>query len=428
MRVLLGVSGGIAAYKAAELVRRLRERNHEVRCALTRSAAAFVTPLTLEVLSGHPVYGEEYLQPSAARSRAGADPRLIGRAGPDPRFDDSIDEAHIAAARWASVLCVAPATAHLLARLALGLADDFLTTTALAFEGPLVVAPAMHSAMWRKAAVQEHLASLRRLGARVVGPVEGPLASGDVGVGRMADPELIAREVELAASGHETLAGRRVLVTAGPTQEPLDPVRFLANRSSGKMGFALAAEAARRGARVALVAGPVTLPTPAAVDRRDVATALDMERAVRELAPGSDLVVMAAAVADFRPSHPAPQKIKRAQGIPRAIELTANPDILAGVRQLAPGALLIGFAAETADLLAHAQAKLAAKDLDFLVANDVSRGDIAFGSDANEVLVLRRGGEPLFLSRRAKTDLAAGLLDLFTEALSRRERPTVIPG
>jgi phosphopantothenoylcysteine decarboxylase/phosphopantothenate--cysteine ligase len=401
LRVLLGVSGGIAAYKSAELVRRLRGRGHEVRCALTRNATAFVTPLTLEVLSGHPVYQEEYLAAGPG-----------GAAG---------EETHIVAARWADVLCLAPATANLLARLALGLADDFLTTFALAFTGAVVAAPAMHSAMWQKPVIQQHLDALRRRGVRLAGPVEGPLASGEAGVGRMAEPDEIVREVEAAAGGG-AMRGLRVLVTAGPTQEPLDPVRYLGNRSSGRMGFALAAEAARRGARVRLVTGPVALATPSGVARTDVNTASEMKQAVEAEALDADMVIMAAAVADFRPRRVAAEKIKRSR-VPAGglkVELDENPDILAGLRRTAPGALLVGFAAETADLETHARAKLAAKGADFLVANDVSRRDIAFGSDANEVTVFRSDGPPLFLARRPKMELAAALLDLFSEALRQR--------
>ncbi len=409
LRVLLGVSGGIAAYKAPDLVRRLRERGHQVRCVLTRSAAAFVSPLTLEVLTGSPVYQEEYL-----------------KAGPGGAGGE---EAHIAAARWAEVLCVAPATAHLLARLALGLADDFLTTTALAFTGPVVAAPAMHTAMWRHPAVQEHVEALRRRGVRLVGPVEGPLASGESGMGRMAEPEAIARALEEALPGGR-MRGLHVLVTAGPTHEPLDPVRYLGNRSSGKMGFALAAEAARQGAQVTLVAGPVALATPPSVTRIDVVSARDMEREVQAAAAGADLVIMAAAVADFRPRRAAGAKIKRslvpAGGL--TLELEENPDILAGLARTLrsrgedTGAVLVGFAAETEDLEGHARAKLAAKGVDFLVANDVSRRDIAFGSDANEVTIFRREGPPLFLARRPKSELAPALLDVFVEGLHERGR------
>ena len=394
LRILLGVSGGIAAYKSAELVRRLRSRGHEVRCALTRRAVSFVTPLTLEVLSGQPVYQEEYLAATG-----------------------SGEEAHITAAAWGEVLCVAPATAHVLARLALGLGDDFLTTTALAFAGPVVVAPAMHSVMWQKEATQQHVETLRRRGVWLAGPVEGPLASGEAGMGRMAEPEEIAQAIE-AACGGGPLAGRTVLVTAGHTHEPVDPVRFLGNRSSGRMGFALAAEAARRGARTVLVAGPVSLTAPPGVTRIDVTTAREMERAVHEQALGADLIVMAAAVADFRPRQAADRKIKKEQGLP-AIELEENPDILAGLRAVAPAAVLVGFAAETDDLERNARAKLERKGADFLVANDVSRPDIAFGSAENEVTVYRREGEPVFLSRRPKSELAASLFDLFAARLFR---------
>jgi phosphopantothenoylcysteine decarboxylase / phosphopantothenate---cysteine ligase len=414
VRVLLGVSGGIAAYKAAELVRRLRGLGCEVRCAATASARSFVAPLTLEVLSGRPVLGEEYLTPTG-----------------------SGEEGHIEAAAWADVLCVAPATAHVLARLALGLADDFLTTAALAFEGPLVLAPAMHTAMWAKPAVQEHAATLSARGARFVGPVLGPLASGEVGMGRMADPQAIADAVLAAGAAAparrngspagrgespetgDPLAGRRILVTAGPTHEPLDPVRFLGNRSSGRMGFALAAEAARRGARVVLVAGPVALPTPSGVERIDVVTAAEMEAAVARAAPAAELVVMAAAVADFRPRAAAPQKLKKERGIP-TLDLEPTPDILGGLRELAPGAVLVGFAAETEDLEGNARAKLARKRADFLVANDVSRQDIAFGAEANEVTVYRRDGPPVFFAREEKGALAGRLLDPFSTALDPR--------
>jgi phosphopantothenoylcysteine decarboxylase/phosphopantothenate--cysteine ligase len=236
----------------------------------------------------------------------------------------------------------------------------------------------------------------------------------------MAEPEAIVAAVE-AAAGSGPLAGRTVLVTAGPTHEPLDPVRFLGNRSSGRMGFALAAEAARRGARVVLIAGPVALATPSGVTRVDVVTAREMERAVHEHAPAADLVVMAAAVADFRPRRVAAGKIKKEERLPAAIELEENPDILAGLRAVAPRAVLVGFAAETEDLDRHARAKLERKDADFLVANDVSRPDIAFESGDNEVTVFRRQGEPVFFSRRPKPELAASLFDLFTATLSDRE-------
>ncbi|HVS01609.1 MAG TPA: bifunctional phosphopantothenoylcysteine decarboxylase/phosphopantothenate--cysteine ligase CoaBC [Thermoanaerobaculia bacterium] len=394
-RLLLGVSGGIAAVKAPDLVRRLRERDLEVRCALTRAAEAFVTPLALEVLSGHPVYGEAYLSP--------------GRDGV---------EQHVEAARWAELLLVAPATAHALARLAHGLADDFLTTAALAFRGPLVVAPAMHPRMWEHPATRRNCETLAGRGVRFLGPEVGPLASGEEGVGRMSEPQVLADAVAgMLAAG--PLSGARVLVTAGPTWEPVDPVRVLANRSSGKMGFALAAEAAARGAAVTLVAGPVALPTPWGVERVDVETAREMRDAALGAAPDADLVLMTAAVADFRPRDPASRKLKRQEGVPR-LELEATPDILADLVAAAPGAVVVGFAAETDDLRATARAKLERKGVDFLVANDVSRRDVGFGSDFNEVVVFRRQGEPVALPRAAKRQLAGPLLDLFAAALVPR--------
>lgn len=386
-RVLLGVTGGIAAYKTPELVRRLRDAGLEVHCALTPAARAFVSPLALEVVSGHPVYDESYLAP--------------GHGGV---------ELHIEVAARTDLMLIAPATERSLAALAIGLADNFLLTTALAFEGPILVAPAMHPAMWSQPALAARIAELRDRGVAVLGPVEGPLASGEHGLGRMMEiPDLVAAVV--ARLGGGSLAGRAVVVAAGPTHEPIDPARYLGNRSSGKMGFALAAEAARRGADVRLVAGPVALPTPRGVERIDVGTAREMGEAVGRLAARADVVVMAAAVADFRPAVEATRKLKRSDGPPR-FELVENPDILAGLVERAPQALRVGFAAETGIDAAEAERKLAAKGAHLLVANDVSRGDIGFGSDDNEVTVFRRGGEPVHLSRRPKGELARDLFDL----------------
>lgn len=398
-KVLLGVCGGIAAYKAVEVARRLQERGFEVRCSLTRSAAAFVTPLTFEVLSGHAVYEQEYLTPT-------------GRG----------EESHIALAGWADALCVAPATAHFLARLALGLADDFLTTTALAFRGPVVLAPAMHSEMWSHEAVAGHVAVLRRRGVAFVGPESGPLASGEVGMGRLSDPAEIADAVARTTdAARRDYVGKTVLVSAGPTYEPIDPVRFLGNRSSGKMGFAIAAEAACRGARTVLVSGPVELETPAGVERIDVSTALEMNEAMRAQAAGADLVVMAAAVADFRVRTVAGAKIKKKDGVPR-LELTANPDILSGLADVAPDALRVGFAAETEPSEAEAYAKLERKGAHFLVWNNVALQGVGFGADDNEVTVYRAEGDPIILSRRPKREIAALILNHFREALEERVR------
>lgn len=400
LNVLVGVSGGIAAYKTAELVRLLKQEGHSVRCAMTRAALSFVTPLTLEVLSGERVYQEEYL------------------AG-----DGSGEELHMSAADWADVVCVAPATAHTIARLALGLADDFLSTTLMAFDGPLVIAPAMHSIMWRQESVSANVETLRRRGAIVVGPAVGTLATGEVGIGRMVEPaELLAAIEGTAQPGR--LAGVRVVVAAGPTREAIDPVRFLSNRSTGKMGFALAGAAAAGGAETTLVAGPVSLPTPRGVERIDVTTAEEMHAAVRGAAAEADLILMAAAVGDFRPRTVRTRKIKKTDGSLASIELERTTDILAGLRSVAPNAVIVGFAAETDDLLDNARAKLKAKGADFIVANDVSRADVGFANDQNEVTVLGHGTEAHF-ERQSKHHLAERLLSYFERTAPWRERQPV---
>jgi len=303
----------------------------------------------------------------------------------------------------------------MLGRLAHGLAEEFLSTTALAFEGAVFVAPAMHAVMWTQPAVEANVASLRERGVRFVGPEEGPLASGEVGLGRMAEPETIVAAV-MRPSG--PLAGRSIVVTAGPTHEAVDEVRFLGNRSSGKMGFALAAEAARRGATVTLIAGPVVLPTPRGVARLDVVTAQEMDETTRREAAGADVVVMAAAVADYRPHEKYPGKLKKADGVP-VLDLVENPDILLGLATAAAGALRVGFAAETRDLEAHAQGKLASKRAHVLVANDVSRADIGFGSDENEVIIYLDDHEPVRLERASKSRIAEGIWDVVGARLAR---------
>ncbi len=402
-RILVGVCGGVAAYKSAELVRRLLDAGHEVRCAMTPSASAFLAPLTLEILSGHKVYREGYLEASGS----------------------GVEE-HIALADWAEVICVAPATANTLAALALGLGNNFLTTTVLAHSGHLMVVPAMHSNMWEKVVARGHVRELEAAGALVEGPAEGALASGETGLGRMVEPAQIVEAIEGLSRG-ERLAGRRVLVSAGPTREPLDPVRYLSNRSSGKMGFELAAQAARLGAATTLVAGPVTLATPDGVRRVDVITAREMQEAVNANAPGADLIIMTAAVADFRPRVAASRKIKkRSADSTMHLDLEHNPDILRDLKELAPRAVRVGFAAETENLEEGSLEKMAEKDLDFLVANDVSRGDIGFDSDSNEVTVYRRDGKPIFFPRRSKEVLAVKLVELFSGVLEDREQePTI---
>jgi phosphopantothenoylcysteine decarboxylase/phosphopantothenate--cysteine ligase len=396
LKVLLGVSGGIAAVKVPETVRRLRERGHEVRCALTPNASSFVSPLSLEVLTGHPVYQEQYLEP-----------------------DVGGEELHLSLAQWADVMCIVPATCNTIARIALGLADDFLTTTVLAFEKSLVIAPAMSTQMWSKPIVQVHMAALQDRGARLLGPVSGKLADGEHGMGRMVDPELIVAELETLEKLRD-LAAKTVVIAAGPTREPLDPVRFISNRSSGKMGFGLAAEAAARGARTLLVCGPVDLPTPPGVERFDIETAAQMSEQVSRLASDADIVIMAAAVADFRPIVASSHKLKKLDGLPDIV-LETNPDILVGLYEVAPNALRVGFAAETENLYQEAARKLDSKHADFIVANDVSMEGVGFDSDTNEVTVFGIDREPTQLELKDKRALAAELFDIFVEALRHRE-------
>lgn len=389
-RVLVAVSGGIAAYKVPELVRALVRAGHEVRCVATAASARFVTPLVLQTLSGHPVRSDLF----------------------DVSEEGEID--HIALADWPELVVVAPATAHLLARLAHGLADDLTSTVLLATRAPVLVAPAMNVNMWSHAATRSNVGTLRERGVTFVGPEAGALACGWEGEGRMAEPAVVAAAVE-SALGPRSLLGTRVLVTAGGTREPIDPVRALTNRSSGKMGFAIAAEAARRGAEVVLVSGPSAVPTPFGVRRVDVETALEMRDAVLAELPASHVVVMAAAVADFRPAEPAVRKIKKedlAGDSAPAIALVRNPDILSEISALPrEGRVIVGFAAESHDLLPAARRKLERKRCDLIVANDVSREGSGFESDRNAVVFVAPGGEAEELPLLPKPEVAARLLD-----------------
>ena len=399
-RIALAVTGGIAAYKVPELVRALGGRGHELRCLLTAAAAEFVSPLVLQTLTGQPV-----------RMRL-LDPGEEGRIG------------HIDLADWAELVIVAPATANSLAKLAAGIADDLVTTVLLATRAPVLVAPAMNVNMWEHAATQANLVTLRARGVRFVGPGTGALACGWEGTGRMAEPAEIADAAELAL-GTRGLAGERVLVTAGGTREPIDTVRALVNRSSGKMGFALASEAARRGAEVVLVAGPCALPTPAGVRRVDVETALDMRAAVHAELSAATVVVMAAAVADFRPAAPLAGKIKKeelAAGAGLELRLVENPDILAEVSRERGPRIVVGFAAESHDVLGAARRKLARKGCDLLVANDISRSDAGFESDRNAVWLLSPDGEVEELPLLEKGELAARLWDRIEKLCGARRR------
>ncbi len=364
-RITLGVCGGIAAYKAAELVRLLVKQGARVQVVMTAAAEHFITKLTLQALSGRPVGSGLF------------------------DLDEESEIGHIRIADESELLVIAPATANAIARLCAGLADDLLTTVALATKAPLVLAPAMNVNMWRHPQTRENVAKLVARGALVVGPGEGDLACGWVGAGRMAEPpEIVEACVRALAPAARDLDGVAVLITAGPTHEPLDPVRYLGNRSSGKMGFAIARRAAARGARVTLVAGPVTLETPPGVERVDVESAREMRAAVLARADAARVVVMAAAVADFRPAVCSGTKIKKGEAAPE-IALARNPDILAELgaqrRERGGGPILVGFAAETGDLERNAREKLREKGCDLLVANDVTQEGAGFAVDTNRV-------------------------------------------
>jgi phosphopantothenoylcysteine decarboxylase/phosphopantothenate--cysteine ligase len=382
LKILLGVSGGIAAYKAAELTRRLRDAGADVQVVLTANAARFVTPLTFQALSAHPV-------------RSGL-------------WDESAEAAmgHIELARWAQRVLIAPASADVIARLAHGLADDLLTTLCLASTAPLAIAPAMNLRMWGHAATQANVATLRERGVNFLGPADGPMAEAESGPGRLLEPQQIIAELA-ALHGPKPLAGARVLVSAGPTYEDIDPVRFVGNRSSGKMGFAVAQAAAEQGAHVQLIAGPVHLPTPAGVARTDVRSARQMREAVMQQIPQCDIFISAAAVGDYRPADVAAHKIKK-QGGALQLDLTENPDILAEVGALNKKPFLVGFAAETQDLEKYARAKLERKKIDLIAANCVG-GGAGFDACDNELLLLWPGGKES-LARADKRELAHRLV------------------
>ena len=391
--VLLCVGGGIAAYKALELVRRLREAGAEVQVAMTEGAQQFVTPLSFQALSGSPT--RTSLWDSAAEASMG----------------------HIELARWADRVVIAPATADLLAKLAHGFANDLVTTLCLATTAPITVAPAMNHRMWQHPATQANLATLLARGVQVIGPEDGPLAEGESGPGRLSEPDAIVAALTSAQApaSDDALRGLKVVVSAGPTYEDLDPVRYLGNRSSGKMGFAVAASAARRGADVVLVAGPVHLSTPAGVKRVDVRSAAQMRAAVFAAFP-ADIYIGAAAVADYTPRVPAANKIKKSSES-LALDLVRTPDILAEVAaQTQALKLVVGFAAETENVAGYARGKLVAKHLDLIVANRVGVADGGFESDQNAMTAFWAHGERVF-APGAKTRLADELIDLIVERL-----------
>lgn len=392
MRVALGVSGGIAAYKAAELVRVLQDKGLEVQVVMTRNACEFVTPLTFAALSGRKVITG-----------------MFGEAGGEANVESAIE--HIAVAQSIEALVIAPATANVLAKLAHGIADDFLTTLALATKAPVIVAPAMNVNMWDHETTQQNVSSLRARGVTVVEPDEGYLACGMTGAGRLASVESIARAVFETLGLREDLKGETLLVTAGRTEEPIDAVRYLSNRSSGKMGYALAEAGRRRGAKVILVSGPTSLDAPAGVQVERVRTTQEMANAVLGHLPEASIVVMSAAVADFRPAEFRPKKIKRAEGVP-ALKLKPTRDILGEIaRKRRPDQLVIGFAAETDHVLENAAKKLRSKRLDMIVANDVTEEGAGFDVDTNIVTMLFPRGRPKPMEKMPKRDVANRVLD-----------------
>ena len=394
MHIVLGVSGGIAAYKAPDVGRRLRDVGADVRVILTPNAARFVSPLALAAVSGHGVIVEQW----GDSERGGVD--------------------HIELARWADLLLIAPATANIIAKLALGLADDALSTYAIAHRGAIVVAPAMNTSMLQHQTVQLNLAVLRDRDVIVLDPDSGLLACGDEGSGRMPDPPVLAEFVKQQFAARD-LEGKSILVTAGPTREPIDPVRYISNRSSGKMGYAIAEAARRRGAKVTLVSGPTALASPAGVTIIRVTTAAEMHDAVMEALPAQQIVIKAAAVADFTPVSIAGHKIKKVAGQDETtLVLKKTPDILAEIGAQTPRPFVVAFAAETDAVEASAREKLVRKNADLIVANDVSDSTIGFDSDQNAVTVIARDGSSTSIERASKIVVANRILDLIVTRLA----------
>ena len=385
--VVLGVTGGIAAYKACELTSRLRKAGAQVYVILTKNACQFVAPLTFETLSNHPVVTDTFARP------------------------DTWEVEHIALAKRADVFVVAPATANILAKMAHGIADDMLSTTVLATRAPILAAPAMNTGMWENAATRENVETLKRRGIRFIGPEGGFLACGDEGAGRMSEPRDIFEAIHDILSQKRDMEALRVLVTAGPTQEKIDPVRFISNRSSGKMGYAIAEAAAQRGARVTLVSGPVSLPVPPNVEKVSIQSTQDLYKAMTRLCPDADIVIQAAAPADFTPDTVADQKIKKQGDEKLVLTFKQTPDVAAQVGKLKhPGQTLVGFAAETQDVLDNAEKKLQKKNLDMIVANDVTAPGAGFDVDTNIVTFVTKAGKET-LPCLPKTQVAQELLN-----------------
>lgn len=387
-KIVVGVTGGIAAYKACELVSRLKKRGAQVRVVLTEHACQFVPPLTFETLSGNPAYTDT--------------------------FDRKYEIGHVSLAKWADLFIVAPATANAMAKFACGIADDLLSTTFLAMQGEVLIAPAMNCAMWKNAATQANLQTLKARGVRFVGPESGFLACGDADIGRMSEPEQIVQAAEEILCPAQDMQGLNVLVTAGPTVERIDPVRYITNRSTGKMGYAVAEAAARRGANVTLISGPTHLEAPQNVACIRIESSAQLCEEVLRHGAASDIVIQAAAPADFRPKHTAQQKIKKT-GENMLLELEATTDIAAELgRRKREGQILVAFAAETNDVLENARRKLEKKNADLIVANDVSRSDAGFGVDTNIITLISRS-DARELDKMSKLEAADAILSRVQE-------------
>jgi len=389
-KIVVGVTGGIAAYKACDLVSRLKKRGAQVRVVLTEHACQFVPPLTFETLSGNQAYADT--------------------------FDRKYEIGHVSLAKWGDLFIAAPCTANVMAKMACGIADDLLSTTYVAMQGDVLIAPAMNCGMWRNAATQANLETLKQRGVHVVGPETGFLACGDEDIGRMSEPEQIVQAAEAILNPVCDLEGRHVLVTAGPTVERIDPVRFITNRSTGKMGYAIAEAAVQRGARVTLISGPTALQRPAGVDFVSIESSAQLCEAVLDKGATADIVIQAAAPADFRPKTMASQKIKKT-GENMMLELEATTDIAAELgRRKREGQILVAFAAETNDVLENAQRKLIGKNADLIVANDVSRSDAGFGVDTNVITLISRT-DIRALDKMSKKDAAHAILGRIRELM-----------
>lgn len=391
-RILLGVTGGIAAYKSAEIIRRLQDAGADVRVVMTKGSQEFITPLTMQALSGNSVH-TDLLDPQAEAAMG-----------------------HIELSRWADLILIAPASANIMSKLVAGEGSDLLSTLCLATRAKIAIVPAMNQGMWLNASTQENLKTLSARGIIALGPASGGQACGDVGPGRMIEPEeIVQKATQLFKSG--VLAGRKVVISAGPTREAIDPVRYISNHSSGKMGYAIAEAAAEAGAKTFIISGPVTLACPERVVRINVNSAIEMHTAVLDEVSDADIFIGAAAVADYRPKRPSSEKLKKGESDVMSLDLVKNPDIIASVTEMRPELFAVGFAAETEKLIDHAKKKLISKNLNMVIANDVSNDSIGFNSDLNAVTIIEEDNSET-LSMRSKAQLARDLVNIIAQKLA----------